>query len=51
MDINTLRAAVTVFSLLVFLCIVGWAYAGRNKASFEEQGMLPLGEDGNGRPQ
>jgi cytochrome c oxidase cbb3-type subunit 4 len=51
MDINILRAAVTVFSLLVFLCIVAWAYSSRNKSSFEEQALLPLAEDMNGRPQ
>ena len=51
MDINILRAAVTVFSLLVFLAIVAWAYSSRNKAGFEEQGMLPLDEDVIGRPQ
>ena len=51
MDINILRAAVTVFSLLVFLGIVAWAYSSRNKAGFEEQGKLPLGEDVSGRPQ
>lgn len=51
MDINILRAAVTVISLLVFLAIVAWAYAGRNKASFDEQAMLPLGDDATGRAQ
>jgi cytochrome c oxidase cbb3-type subunit 4 len=45
MDINILRAAVTVISLLVFLAIVAWAYAGRNKHSFDEQAMLPLGDE------
>ncbi|MCV2369304.1 cbb3-type cytochrome oxidase subunit 3 [Roseateles oligotrophus] len=51
MDINILRAAVTVFSLLVFLCIVAWAYSSRNKSSFDEQAMLPLGDDVIGRAQ
>ncbi|MBT9495498.1 MAG: CcoQ/FixQ family Cbb3-type cytochrome c oxidase assembly chaperone [Paucibacter sp.] len=51
MDINILRAAVTVFSLLVFLCIVAWAYAGRNKSSFDSQAMLPLEDEVNGRAQ
>jgi len=45
MDINTLRAAVTVISLLAFLAIVAWAYAGRRKADFDEMASLPLDED------
>lgn len=51
MDINILRAAVTVISLLVFLCIVGWAYSSRNKSSFDEQAQLPLLDDIGGRAQ
>lgn len=49
MDINILRAAVTVISLLVFLAIVVWAYSSRNKHSFDEQAMLPLGDELGGR--
>lgn len=42
MDINTLRIAVTVVSMAVFLGIVAWAYAGRNRARFDELGQLPF---------
>lgn len=45
MDLNTLRAAVTLLSLLAFLCIVVWAYARRNRERFEDLGALPLMED------
>jgi cytochrome c oxidase cbb3-type subunit IV len=45
MDINTLRAAVTVVSLLVFIGIVLWAIAARNKSRFEQAAHLPLLED------
>jgi cytochrome c oxidase cbb3-type subunit 4 len=52
MDINIVRSAVTLLSLLVFLLIVAWAYAGRNKRALDEQGLLPPDEYENaGRPQ
>lgn len=52
MDINILRSAVTLVSLLVFLLIVAWAYAGRNKQSLDAQGELPPDEyENDGRPQ
>ncbi|OWQ91549.1 CcoQ/FixQ family Cbb3-type cytochrome c oxidase assembly chaperone [Roseateles aquatilis] len=41
-DLNTLRSAVTLLSLLVFLGIVVWAYARRNRERFEDLGALPL---------
>lgn len=45
MDINTLRSAVTVLSMLVFLGIVAWAWSQRNKISFEEAAQLPFIEE------
>ena len=52
MDINILRSAVTVLSLLAFVLIVVWAYAGRHKQSLAEQGQLPPDEyETGGRPQ
>jgi cytochrome c oxidase cbb3-type subunit 4 len=45
MDINTLRIAVTLISLLAFLLIVVWAYSSRNKAHFDEMASLALAED------
>ncbi|WP_343630584.1 cbb3-type cytochrome c oxidase subunit 3 [Roseateles sp.] len=44
-DLNTLRSAVTLISLLVFLGIVVWAYARRNRERFEDLGALPLMDD------
>ncbi len=35
MDINDLRAFVTVFSMLVFLAIVVWTYSKRNRHAFD----------------
>ncbi|NMM11345.1 MAG: cbb3-type cytochrome c oxidase subunit 3 [Polaromonas sp.] len=45
MDINTLRAIVTVVSFLVFLGIVVWAWSSRNAASFDEAAQLPFKQD------
>ncbi|MBO9685031.1 cbb3-type cytochrome oxidase subunit 3 [Roseateles chitosanitabidus] len=44
-DLNALRSAVTLISLLVFLGIVVWAYARRNRERFEDLGALPLMDD------
>lgn len=45
MDINDLRAAVTVVSLLVFLGIVVWAWSRRNQARFDEAARLPFEDE------
>lgn len=45
MDINDLRAAVTVVSLLVFLGIVIWAWSRRNRERFEEAAQLPFQDE------
>lgn len=45
MDINDLRSAVTVVSLLTFVGIVVWAWSRRNKASFDEAAMLPFQDE------
>lgn len=44
-DINTLRAVVTVLSLVAFLGIVWWAYSRRRKQDFEQAARLPLDQD------
>ena len=45
MDIIVARSIFTVVCLCVFVAIVVWAYARRNKAQFEEAARLPLAED------
>ena len=45
MDVNDLRSAVTVFSLVVFLGIVGWAWSKRNRDSFDEAAQLPFQDE------
>lgn len=46
MDLNVLRAVVTVVSFIAFIGIVYWAYAKRNRAGFDEAAQLPFLEDG-----
>jgi cytochrome c oxidase cbb3-type subunit 4 len=45
MDINDMRSAVTVLSLLSFVGIVFWAWSRRNKASSDEAAQLPFQDD------
>ena len=49
MDINLLRALVTVAALVAFLGIVWWAYAPARKSRFERDALLPFGEDEDGK--
>ena len=44
MDVNILRIAVTVVSLIVFVAIVVWAWSRKNKAAFDEAAQLPFQE-------
>jgi len=50
MDINDLRSAVTVVSLLLFVALVAWTYARSRKAAFEEAAHLPFMEEGTSLP-
>jgi cytochrome c oxidase cbb3-type subunit 4 len=45
MDINTLRAIVTVLTFAVFIGIVTWAWSRRNQAAFDEAAQLPFRQD------
>lgn len=45
MDVNDLRAALTVVMFLLFLGIVIWAYSRRNSERFAEAARLPLDDD------
>ncbi|WP_291991979.1 cbb3-type cytochrome c oxidase subunit 3 [Candidatus Accumulibacter sp. ACC003] len=46
MDINDIRAIVTVVSLLTFLGVVWWAYGVKsNKKRFDEAAMLPFTDE------
>lgn len=48
MDVNLLREAVTLLSLVAFVGICGWAWSGRHAARFEEAARAPLAEDEEG---
>ena len=45
LDINTLRSAATVVSLITFVGIVVWAWSRRNARDFEEAANLPFEQD------
>ena len=45
MDINTIRALITVLSLVAFLGIVFWAWSAKRKAAFDEAARLPFDDD------
>jgi len=44
-DLNTLRATVTVLAFACFIGIFLWAWSGRNRAHFDEAGRLPFADD------
>ena len=50
MDVNDLRIAVTVVSLLVFLGLLGWVGLRRHRPGFEEAARLALIDEPD-RPQ
>jgi cytochrome c oxidase cbb3-type subunit 4 len=50
MDLNDLRAVVTIVSLLAFLGIVGWAWSRRNKEQFDQAALLPFTTDSQVSP-
>lgn len=45
MDINDLRSALTVLSLLSFLGLVAWAYSQSRRTEFDEAARLPLWDE------
>jgi len=56
MDVNTLRALLTLICFVLFLGIVAWAWSSRSRARFEEAARVPLDDDDacdgrHGRPQ
>ena len=45
MDVNDLRIAVTVVSLVAFLGLLVWVGLGRHRLAFEEAARLPLADE------
>ncbi|MEO7335583.1 MAG: CcoQ/FixQ family Cbb3-type cytochrome c oxidase assembly chaperone [Caldimonas sp.] len=51
MDVNDLRAAVTLLSFIAFIGVMAWAWSRRNVQRFEEAAQLPFAdEEGSLRP-
>jgi len=44
MDINDLRIAVTVVSLVTFLGLMAWVWTARNRSRLEEAAQLPFAD-------
>lgn len=45
MNFTLLSSIFTVFSLLVFLGILYWAYSKENRASFEAMAQMPFADE------
>jgi cytochrome c oxidase cbb3-type subunit IV len=45
MDINDLRSVTTLLMFAAFVGIVGWAWAGKRRASFDDAAQLPFMDD------
>ena len=45
MDINDIRAVITLLAFVAFLGIVAWAYHGKSRRNFDEAARLPLVDD------
>jgi len=50
MDIEDLRAAMTVVSFAAFLAIVAWAYGRGRSARFDAAAQLPFDDDSEPAP-
>lgn len=45
MDVNMLRALITLACFVVFVGIVIWAYSGSRRERFDDAARVPLDED------
>lgn len=44
-DVNVLRALITLISFICFLGIVWWAYSSRRSSAFSEAANLPFADE------
>lgn len=44
MDINDIRSATTVVSLLLFIALVAWTWSRSRRQAFDEAAQLPFAE-------
>jgi cytochrome c oxidase cbb3-type subunit IV len=49
MDINDIRSAVTVISLLIFAGIMGWTWRPARRNDFDSAARLPFNDEGDAR--
>jgi cytochrome c oxidase cbb3-type subunit 4 len=45
MDINDIRAAITLLAFVTFIGIVAWAYHRKSRSRFDEAARLPFADD------
>jgi cytochrome c oxidase cbb3-type subunit 4 len=45
MDYGTYGSLMTIVMLVVFLCIVAWAWSGKRQAAFDAAARMPLEDD------
>lgn len=45
MDMGTVRGLIALITMGTFLGICWWAYRGKNRARFEEDGLMPFADD------
>jgi cytochrome c oxidase cbb3-type subunit IV len=45
MDVNTLRILATIACFAVFVGILYWTFARRNRAAFDEAAAIPFQQD------
>jgi cytochrome c oxidase cbb3-type subunit 4 len=51
MDINTIRAALTIILIIAFLGLVVWAWSSKRKDTFDKLSQMPLEEDDGQAPE
>lgn len=51
MDINTIRAVLTIILMIAFLGLVVWAWSSKRKEAFDKLSQMPLEEDDGQAPE
>ncbi|MEE8339937.1 MAG: cbb3-type cytochrome c oxidase subunit 3 [Xanthomonadales bacterium] len=51
MDINTIRAVLTIILIIAFLGLVAWAWSSKRKETFDKLSQMPLEEDDGQAPE
>ena len=47
MDLNDLRSAITLVSLLIFTALMGWVWWPARRAEMDAAARLPFADDGD----